>query len=84
MNETQWIDDYLRGEISAENKLLLEARLLIDSDLKEKMLWQTKTYALVKNHGRQQLKREIEKVQQRLFSETRFESFSKKIQTIFS
>ncbi len=84
MNETQWIDDYLRGEISAENKLLLEARVLIDSDLKEKMFWQAKTYALVKNHGRQQLKREIEKVQQRLFSETRFESFRKKIQTLFS
>jgi hypothetical protein len=84
MNETQWIDDYLRGEISPETKLLLEARLLIDSDLKEKMFWQEKTYALVKNHGRQQLKREIEKVQQRLFSETRFESFRKKIQILFS
>lgn len=83
MNETQQLEAYLKGEMSAENKLVMEARLLLMSGLKEKLEWQEKTYALIKEHGRRQLKLELEKVHQRLFSEKRFESFRKKIESIF-
>lgn len=83
MNETQQLDAYLTGDMSPENKLLMEARLLVNDRLKEQLLWQEKTYTLIKECGRRQLKRELEKVHQRLFSENRFESFRKQIESIF-
>lgn len=83
MNETQQLDAYLLGEMSPENKLLLEAHLLLNEHLKEKVFWQEKTHSLIKEHGRRQLKSELEKVHQRLFLEKKFESFRKKIESIF-
>lgn len=83
MNETQQLEAYLNGEMSPENKLLMDVRLVLNEGLKEKLLWQEKTYTLIKESGRRQLKQEIENVHQRLFSEKKFESFRKKIQSIF-
>lgn len=83
MNETQQLEAYLNGKMSPENKLIMEAQLLLNEHLKEKLLWQEKTYSLIKEHGRRQLKHELEKVHHRLFSENKFKSFRKKIESIF-
>lgn len=83
MNETQQLEAYLNGEMSPENKLLMEVHLVLNEGLKDKLRWQEKTYTLIKESGRRQLKQEIENVHQRLFSEKKFESFRKKIQSIF-
>jgi hypothetical protein len=83
MNETQHIELYLTGALSPEDKLVMEANLLLDSELKEKLIWQDKTYSLVREYGRRALKTEIERIQTRMFSEKRFMSFRKKIAAIF-
>jgi hypothetical protein len=64
--------------------LVFEARLLLDTELREKMQWQQEAYRLVKVYGRDQLKQEIEAVHQKLFTEPEHLSFSQKIRRLFT
>lgn len=83
MNETQQLENYLLGGLSAEDRLLIEAQLLINRDLRRTANLQKLTYALVQNYGRKKLKADIQAAQKRLFTETRFSSFRKTITSIF-
>ncbi len=83
MSETQQLEEYFSGMLKPEDSLIIEARLLIDTELREKALWQQRTYALVKEYGRKKLRMEIEKVHHRVFSEKRFHSFRQKVKLIF-
>ncbi|HMI05775.1 MAG TPA: hypothetical protein VK541_25025 [Pedobacter sp.] len=83
-NETRLIEAHLLGKTPAEERLLFEARLILQPDLKQNMYWQQKTYHLVQLYGRQQLKKEIEQVHQALFSPaTPHQSFRQKILKLF-
>ncbi len=83
MNETQHIEQYLNRALAPEDHLLMEAQLLIDPTLRDKVLWQERSHELVRAYSRKQIRAEIEKAHQRLFSESRFSAFRKKIQHIF-
>lgn len=84
MSETQYLENYLTGALAPEDSLVMDARLLIDVDLHNKVIWQQRTYELVKTYSRKQLKMEIEKVHNKLFSEKKFSSFRQKIKAIFN
>lgn len=84
MNDTKQIEDYLNGTLSPEEHLLMQARLLTEPSLNEQMLWQQRSYELVRAYARQQLRAEIASIQKRLFTESRFSSFKKRIQSIFN
>jgi hypothetical protein len=64
--------------------LVFEARLLLEPELHDKMLWQQKTYSIVRQYGRDQLREEIDSVHQKLFNEARHQSFRQKIMRLFS
>jgi hypothetical protein len=83
MNETLVIENYLLGQTDPADSLLMDAKLLIDAKLSDTVTWQQQTYALIKIHGRNCLKREIEAAHIKVFSEKRFERFRKKISAIF-
>lgn len=83
MSEAQLLENYLLGKLNPEDRLLMEAKLMLDKGLQEKAYWQNKTYALIKLHGRAQLKKEIEAVHEKLFREKRYEGFRKKITNLF-
>lgn len=83
MNDTQHIQHYLEDALPPEERILMEARLLIDPALREKMLWQQRSHELVRAYGRQQLRLEIAQVQKRLFTESRFSAFTQTIKNIF-
>lgn len=83
MNDTQHIEHYLDGTLSPEEHVLMEARLLIDAALREKVLWQQRSHELVRAYGRQQLRLEIARVQKRVFTESRFSAFTQTIKNIF-
>jgi hypothetical protein len=83
-NETRQIDLYLSGEADTGNALLFEAQLLIGPNLHNKVLWQQKTYAIINNYGRRQLKNEIEAIHQKLFTEPEHLNFSQKIRRLFT
>lgn len=83
MFETQWIENYLLKQLPADEALLAEAKILLDAELAEKINWQKTCYTLVNSYGRNNLKKEIEAVHKRLFTETKFKKFRTKITTIF-
>jgi hypothetical protein len=84
MRETELIENYLNGQLKPEDKLLTEARLLVNPDLKDKKYWQQITYRLIKNYSRKQIRNEITQAQNRLFSEKEFAGFRQKIKSIFN
>jgi anti-sigma-K factor RskA len=83
MNETQQLEHYVHGTLPTEERLLMEARLIVDTELRNKLDWQQKAYALIHAYGRKKLRAEIEQIQNRLFTEDKFKIFRKRIQTIF-
>ncbi|SDL64865.1 hypothetical protein SAMN05421823_107152 [Catalinimonas alkaloidigena] len=77
--DTRHIDAHLHQRQEGGEAALFEARLLLDDDLREKVRWQQKTYHLVRQYGRRQLKAEIEAVHQQLFQRPEHASFRQKV-----
>ena len=82
--ETEKIEAYLKGLSEQGDTLVFEARLLIEPDLHVKVQLQKEVYHLVSAYGRNQLKKEIETIHQKLFSQPAYRSFSQKIRQVFS
>ena len=83
MCETEQIDRYLFKRLAPNDMLLMEANALINNDLKEKIVYQKQTHALIREFSRKKLRAEIEAVHFAMFSEKKFESFRQKITSIF-
>ncbi|MBS1532988.1 MAG: hypothetical protein JSU01_21995 [Bacteroidetes bacterium] len=82
--ETEQIETHLLRRSEPGDALVFEARLLLEPELRDKMHWQQKTYNIVKQYGRQQLKQEIERVHQQLFSKPEHTGFRRKIMRLFT
>jgi hypothetical protein len=83
-NETKQIEAHILGTASTGDALLFEAKLMLDNDLADKVMWQQKAYATIQQFGRRQLKKEIEQVHQQLFTQAAHVSFADKIRRLFS
>ena len=84
LNELQLIEDFLLLPNNEEDKVLMEARILLRPDLRESIGWQQKTYQLVHAHGRSQLREEIRQVHEKLFTAPEHSSFRKRIMRFFN
>jgi hypothetical protein len=82
--ETQEIESHLMRSAEPGDSLVFEAKLLLEPGLQDKILWQQKTYEIVRQYGRAGLRQEIENVHQKLFNEARHQSFKQKIMRLFS
>lgn len=82
-NETRQIDEHITGVMDTGDALVFEAKMLIDTELEDKVLWQRKTHAIIKQFGRKQLKKEIETIHQKLFTSPEHTAFSQKIRRLF-
>ena len=83
-NETEQVEQYINGFTNAGDALVFEAKLILNPGLMDKVLWQQKTYEVIQNYSRRQLKKEIEAVHQQLFTQPAHLSFSKKIRLLFT
>jgi hypothetical protein len=83
MNETAHIERYLHGTLSAEERVVFEAKLLIDDELAEKTALQRTLYETVLLSGRNRLRKEIASVDRKLFTTARYSGFRQTIRTIF-
>ncbi len=83
MTETQELEYYLINSLQPEDRLVMDAKILLNKDLREKAYWQKQTYLLIRQHSRKKLKAEIEAVHKKMFTEIFFESFRQKISSIF-
>jgi hypothetical protein len=82
--ETEQIEAHLLRLDEPGDSLVFEARLLLEPELRDKAFWQQKTYGLIRQYGRGQLKQEIEHVHQQLFTEPQHAGFRQKIGRLFS
>lgn len=82
-NELLLIEDYLLSDRKEADNVLLEARIILEPDLKDSVFWQEKTYRLIQQYGRQQLRKEIEQVHEKLFTAPEHYSFRQKIKQLF-
>lgn len=82
-NELLLIEDYLLSGRKEADRILFEARIVLQPDLKESVFWQEKTYNLIQQYGRQQLRKEIEQVHEKLFTAPEHYSFRQKIMRLF-
>jgi hypothetical protein len=81
LNEIKQIDDHITGQLSDGEKLVIDARSIIDPVLRFNINLQRKLYALVKAYGRRSIRSEVVDVQDKLFQDTKFRN---DILTIFS
>jgi hypothetical protein len=83
LNDIQQIDDYLLQYSGKADRALFEARLIVQPALQDNLIWQQKTYDIIRQYSRRQLKAEIELVHQQLFTEPEHISFRRKIIDLF-
>ena len=82
--DTQQIEAHLMHLSEPGDALVFEARLLLEPELSDKMRWQKETYTIIRQYGRDELKKEIEAVHQQLFTEPKHAGFRQKIMRLFS
>lgn len=83
-NETKQIEAHILGTADTGSALVFEAKLMLDNSLADKVMWQQKAYNTIQQYGRRELKKEIESVHQKLFTQPEYLSFSQKIRLLFS
>lgn len=86
--KTSWYDiqkseQFLLGKLSAGEKLLFEARLLISPALRLNVELQKKIYAVVKAYHRKRLKEELQGLHKMLLTNPSKIEFQQDISTIF-
>lgn len=77
------IEQFLSGNISTENRMVFEAHLLLDNELATDVKSQEESYNIIKFHGRQTLKAELEILHQKLAGDPKNKMFWRHIQSIF-
>jgi len=83
LDKLQLMDDCLLGQASCEQRLLFEAKLLLDPMLREDAHWQRKTYHIVRDYGRLQLRSELERIHETLFTTSQHRKFRDQILAFF-
>lgn len=84
LNEIKKIEDHLFQKSAKEDSLLMEARLILDPALRDKFVWQEKTYEVIKMYGRKKMKEDLDAIHRKLFLDPEHESFKNKILKIFN
>ncbi len=86
--KTSWIDqqlieDYLAERLSDSEKEALQNRMANDPAFAEQFKWQKRTMHFVRQYGRQELKKDLEKIHQHLFTDPVHRSFKQRILQFF-
>ncbi len=84
LNEIVSIERYLLSNSDTTENVLMQARLILQSELQESMHWQQKTYELIDTYGREKLRKEINEIQKQLFNDPKHSNFREKILRLFS
>jgi hypothetical protein len=77
------IERYMQGELLPAEKLLFEARLVLNPEIRTEIHFQKRVYSLIKQYHRQKLKEELELMHQRIFKDPSKRGFRMKIYSLF-
>ncbi len=81
--ETEQLDKYLHQSAESSEALLTEAKLMLSPTLRDKLYWQANTHDLIHLYGREKLRKEINAIENRLFTKPKYRSFQERISAIF-
>ena len=81
--DTQRIEAHLAGRLAPVQRLLLEARLLLDPGFKAEFRRQQQVMAIVRTYGREQLRQELDHLHQQLMTQPETSPFSQLVHQIF-
>lgn len=84
LNEIKNIEDYLFLTAEPEERVLFEARMLLQPELKQNVSVQQMIYEMIRLYSRKQLKQEIENVHRQLFEKPVHKDFANRIRRYFS
>lgn len=84
LNELRLIEHYLLSDKKDGESFLLEAKMILQPELTQQVYWQNKTYQMVRDYGRKQLKNEIDNIHEKLFNTGAHQSFRQKVMRLFS
>jgi hypothetical protein len=83
LNNTHLIEKYLQGTLSGGDRLVFEARLLLNRALRTELYFQRKAYYLVKIYHRQKVKKELETLHRQIFNNPDNVVFQQNIYQLF-
>ena len=83
LNEIKHVEKYLFKQLSAEESLLFEAKLLVNPVLRLNVRIQEKIYSLIKMYHRKKIKAEFEIIHDNLFSDPAKKEFQQSIHQLF-
>jgi hypothetical protein len=83
LNEIRETEQYLKGELHPQDRLVFEARLITEPTLRINTVLQRRVYTLIRLYHRKKLKDSIESMHQRLFEDPAEKSFAEKIHHYF-
>lgn len=81
--EIKQIENLLLKQGDNQERVITEAKVLLSSELKEKVDWQLKSYDLIRQYGREMLLQEIKAVEDSVFNNSKYSSFQSRIRSIF-
>jgi hypothetical protein len=83
LTNTRHIEQYLEGTMTPTNRLLFEARMILNPALRADVFYQKKALVLLKMYHRQLMKEEMERLHQMIFSKPENRDFKTRILQIF-
>ncbi|MDT3403116.1 hypothetical protein [Mucilaginibacter terrae] len=83
VSDSRQIDLYLLKQLAPQDKLLMDARFVLNPALHQTLQWQYQVHVLVQMRGRKQLKEQIKAVEEKFFIAPEYISFRERIWRLF-
>jgi hypothetical protein len=83
LNNIKHIDDFISGKLSPTESLIFQARVLLDSDLRQQVEWHRRTVAIINLYGRKELRNEVEKIHRDIFAVNSDHSLKHRVRNLF-
>ncbi|MVN92292.1 hypothetical protein [Mucilaginibacter aquatilis] len=83
VSDTRQIDLYLLKQLAPQDKLLMDARFVLNPELQQTLQWQQQVHNLIKLRGRKQLKAQIGAVEKQVFADPKHVGFRERIYRLF-
>ena len=83
LNDIQLIEKYIHQELPMEDRLVFEAKMIINPFLKKNVFWQKKIHYLLSYYHKRKLKNEMEKIHRLVFNDPANATFRKNILQLF-
>lgn len=83
LNKLQDIEGFVLKTADRSDRLVFEARMIVNPELTEEVTLQKEAYAIVQHYSRRKLKAELEEVHQTLFTQPAHQRFRQKILALF-